>query len=111
MDKVTPCECQMSGFCMRRGVDMTALQHIECQTNPDYFERWDSKCGLSVQFPCGARGEITRITRCTVCGSRDELVEVFSCSRMGECTIHAKGVRTESGAKLIQPCISCSVRD
>ena len=43
MNKKTPCECPLAGYCNRHEVDKNAHLHKLCQTNIKYYNLWE-KC-------------------------------------------------------------------
>jgi hypothetical protein len=41
MDKVTPCECPVAGYCKRHGVEKSAHLYKLCQSHIGYFNMWE----------------------------------------------------------------------
>jgi hypothetical protein len=41
MQKNTPCECPVAGFCKRHGVEKSAHLHKLCQNHIGYFSMWE----------------------------------------------------------------------
>lgn len=63
-------------------------------------------------FPCDFRGEILRTEQCQLCSRREEIVDVYACSLLGECTVKAANLRAggkRTGAK-VAVCLRCDSR-
>ncbi len=57
--------------------------------------------------PCVHRGpDALRQEMCRLCGGNERLLDVFACSKFGECMEHVGGVKGTDGKKL-PICISC----
>lgn len=59
--------------------------------------------------PCDHLGEVLREERCQLCGQKNKMAEVRSCSVHGECTVHSHGIRG-TDLQLLQRCIICPER-
>lgn len=59
MDKKTPCECPMAGYCQRHGVNKSKHLHTLCQNHIGYFKMWE-ECRGPNQNPndCTKQSEI-----------------------------------------------------
>lgn len=41
MEKKTPCECPMAGFCERHKIEKNEVKHRLCATRIEYFNMWE----------------------------------------------------------------------
>lgn len=57
MDKKTPCECPLAGYCNRHEVTKNGHLHRLCQTNIKYFNLWEKCKGPLQNFVDCIRGK------------------------------------------------------
>jgi hypothetical protein len=45
LNKHTPCDCPLTGYCTRHGIEKTDHWHHLCRNHFDYFLAWEEKRG------------------------------------------------------------------
>lgn len=45
---MTQCECPIAGFCKRHQINKTPLLHHKCQTDPNFWNAWESGRGPAI---------------------------------------------------------------
>jgi len=50
VDKITPCECELSGWCKRHNIRKPDAWIKLCRTKPKYFEAWERGRGPGQQL-------------------------------------------------------------
>lgn len=93
----TACQCPGAGYCDRHKTNKGRLQWLACQRNQDLFDRWEQRLkdpDFKPEAPqppslprCIHRGlEELDSVKCELCGNREVLVPVYSCTLHERCT-------------------------
>lgn len=67
MEKKTPCECPLSGYCNRHNINKNKVEHRLCSTEIKYFNMWERKKDIEkpVEMPSLIQ-QATNFTKSTI---------------------------------------------
>lgn len=89
--RLTPCECQREGWCVRHGCFKSAPLVRKCQLDVRFFQYWEQgrgpgQCASPPRAePCRHLGETVSEEPCPTCKGAVR-VKVFECALHGKCT-------------------------